>query len=321
MRSWLWCACCLLVLGLAVPAWGQAPTSWPAPAPAPDHEVPQVSPQPQVLEVELHSQHAGRQHVVFVLPPGYQENPQKQYPAVLAFAGLGESVRGQRAGAWGWVEKYGVVPVMAALSRGKLTREDLQGLVTEQELEGYNRALRQQPWRGVILVCPWPANVLRGQGLQRPGYEKFLIEELLPYTEQHLRVRPGAAGWGVDGISLGGLLSTHVGFKYPERFTAIGSQQGSVGSRAAHLERLARQNLEILRGRRLNVATSRQDPFLEKITRFHHRLEALQLPHRFTVLPGRHDKRFVRGPGSAELLLFQDRALWGSGEMPPPLAP
>lgn len=299
----------LLILCAAAPLAAQ-------PQPAPQAEVPRADPQPLVLEAVIDSQHAGRQHVVFVLPPDYHRTTTR-YPAVLAFAGLGESVRGNRAGAWGWVEKYGVVPAMSALARGQLTADDLQGLATPQEIKEYNEALRAQPWRGVVLVCPWPPNVLKDRSPSRPGYERFLMDELLPYAEQHLRLRGGPEGWGVDGISLGGLLSTHIGLTYPDRFAAIASQQGSVGSAPAHLDRLLVQHRDLLQRKALNLATSDHDPFLESVTRLHRRLDALQLPHRFTVLPGHHDKRFVRGPGSLELLLFQDRALWGSGPLPP----
>ncbi len=279
-------------------------------------KAPKANPQPIVMEGVIQSAFAGKQHVVYVLPPDY-ETSGRTYPAVLSFAGLGESVRGNKAGAWGWVEKYGVVPAMAALHRGDdLRSEDFQGLVTGQELEGYNKVLRENPYQGVILVCPYPPNVLKG-AVHRPDYERYLFEELLPYTQKHLRVPKTPEGWGVDGISLGGLLSTYIGFKYPEYFGAIGSQQGSVGSRAVLLDRLRKDKIDILRTRKLNVATSDKDGFKGSITQFSARLARAGLEHRFTVLKGRHNKRFVKGPGSMELLLFHDRALNNNGAMPP----
>ncbi len=293
------------------------PVSWPLPTAAPAKKVPQVQPQPQVVEVTLPSQFAGKQHVVFVLPPDYDNQPDKRYPVVLAFAGLGESKRGNKAGAWGWVEKYGVVPAMAALHRGTLTTEDFQGLIQPDELQAYNEVLAQTPYRGVILVCPWPPNVLKGRSPARPDFERFLLEELLPYTDRTLRTMPGPTHRGVDGISLGGLLSTWMGVRYPEHFTAIGSQQASVGSYPRLLDKMIREKQEVFTHKAINVATSHQDPFRKSLMAFHQRLNQAKVPHRFTVLQGRHNKRFVKGPGSVELLLFQDRALWGSGQMPP----
>ncbi len=302
--------------------WAKGAEGWRAAAPpvtaqAPEGaRAPSGGPQPVVMEAIIDSAFVGPQHVVFVLPPGYEASG-KSYPAVLAFAGLGESVRGNRAGAWGWVEKYGVVPAMAALHRGDaLTPGDFQGLIKGEALEGYNAALREVPYEGVILVCPYPPNVLKGS-LERSDYERYLLDELIPYTIKHLRVPSSAGGWGVDGISLGGLLSTWVGFKHPERFGAIGSQQASVNSRAQAIDKLVARNLGVLRTRRLNVATSAQDPFKEGLKAFSARLTRAGLEHRFTILPGHHDKRFVKGPGSFELLLFHDRALRGGEGMPP----
>lgn len=278
--------------------------------------VDRVDPQPLVLETVIQSQFAGKQHAVFVLPPDYHTS-QKTYPAVLSFAGLGESRRGNRLGAWGWVEKYGVVPAMAALHRGTITRRDFQKLVTPEELQGYQSILQTHPYQGVVLVCPYPPNILRKRSPEMPTFERYLLEELIPYTRKHLRVGQSADLWGVDGISLGGLLSTYIGFKYPQHFRAIGSQQASVGSYPRYLKRLARENAEVLKTRALNIATSDRDPFKKTLRGFDKTLTDMDIPHRFTVLQGNHDKRFVKGPGSMELLLFHDRALWQQGDMPP----
>ena len=78
------------------------------------------------------------------------------------------------------------------------------------ELDNYYQVLRDQPYRGVVLVCPYPP--------RKPSsakYQRYLLEELIPYTEKHLRVFDDADRWGVDGISLGGLLSTHLGLTLP----------------------------------------------------------------------------------------------------------
>ena len=257
----------------------------------------------------------GEQRVVFVLPPDYEAS-KETYPAVIAFAGLGESVRGNRAGAWGWVERYGVVPAMAALHRRALTGEDFQGLVRGGRLKAWNAALAKQAYRGLVLVCPYPPRIRRWSAKRLKAWEAWLLEELIPYTERHLRVVGGPEGWGVDGISLGGLLSTYVGFKHPEAFSSIGSVQGAVSNLGGRIRRLARRNREVLATRALNVATSKGDGFRRSLKEFHTWLGEHGLPHRFTVLPGRHDKRFVKGPGSLEMLLFHDRALRGGGPLP-----
>lgn len=263
----------------------------------------------------LQSAHVGKQHVVFVLPPDYHET-QNRYPAVLTFAGLGESRRGNRAGAWGWVEKYGVVEAMAALHRTKLRHEDALGLWSDEALAAYNQVLREQPFQGLVLVCPFPPTTRRGRPPLSPAYERYLLDELLPYTQTHLRVLPPPAGWGVDGISLGGLLSTWLGFRKAASFQSIGSLQGAISNASQKIRGVVNEQAGLLRQRAIQIATSKGDGYRRKLKAFHVWLGDQQIPHRFSILPGRHDKRFVKGPGSIEMLLFHDRALRGKGALP-----
>ena len=290
----------------------------PHPQPAPSHgwslpkkaAAPKATPQPVVLEAIVESKYMGKQHVVFVLPPEYEAKPEQKWPAVLTFAGLGESKRGNKAGAWGWVEMYGVIPAMAALHRNHLTREDFKGLISDDALKAYNSVLEESPYRGVVLVCPYPPQ------RTTPKYEKYLLEELIPYTNATLRVFSEPEQWGIDGISMGGMLSTYIGFRHAPSFGAFGSQQSSV-SYSGRLSKLVEEQMETLRGRPINIATSQHDPVRKRLTALSESLRRQGLEHRFTILQGRHDKRFVKGPGSIELLLFQDRALWKTGAMPP----
>ena len=54
--------------------------------------------------------------------------------------GLGEAKRGNRAGAWGWVEKYGLIEAIEALERGRLTEADTHGLIKDAALKAWNEA-------------------------------------------------------------------------------------------------------------------------------------------------------------------------------------
>jgi len=257
----------------------------------------------------LDSAHAGRQHVVVVLPPGARAG--ERFPAVLLFAGLGEARLRGEAGAWGWVERYGVVEALAALHRGRLTEADLHGLGGARTVAETNAALAELPFRGLVLVCPHnPVWFARGRKATVP-FERFLLEELMPWAEAHLPIRQGV--WGVDGVSLGGLQSTWLGFSHPDRFAAIGSLQGAVPNIEETLHRLARRHREVLATRKLQVVTSRGDGFRAGLLDFHRWLERQGLPHRFRLLPGRHDVTFLRGRGALELLLFHERSLHALG--------
>ncbi len=270
-----------------------------------------VAGEPIVRHHVLQSAALGPQNVVLVLPPDY-DSSSTRYPTVLAMAGLGESVRGNKAGAYGWVEKYGVVPAMAALHRGRLTRADFQDLVTDEALARYNAALAKEPYRGVILVCPYPPNLNKGIR-QLDGYERFWFDELMPWVDAEFRT---TSTWGIGGISLGGLTATHVGFGNPGKFAAISSQQASVTRSRPRLVKRAEAHLEALKSTRLNIATSHRDGYRKALTQFHEDLLRIGLPHRFVILQGAHNKPFVKGPGSLEILLFHDRALRGSDVLP-----
>ena len=52
-------------------------------------------------------------------------------------------------------------------------------------------------------------------------WESFIIHEFLPYLQKEYRVETNPDGLFIGGISMGGLGSLRLGFKYPERFGAI----------------------------------------------------------------------------------------------------
>lgn len=53
-------------------------------------------------------------------------------------------------------------------------------------------------------------------------YEKFLIEDVMPFIEANFRVKTGAAHTGLMGSSMGGLVTFVIGLKHPNRFGKLG---------------------------------------------------------------------------------------------------
>jgi predicted alpha/beta superfamily hydrolase len=49
-------------------------------------------------------------------------------------------------------------------------------------------------------------------------YGRFLVEELKPFIDSQYRTHTDASGTGLGGSSLGGLVSLHLGIKYPHVF-------------------------------------------------------------------------------------------------------
>jgi S-formylglutathione hydrolase FrmB len=59
-------------------------------------------------------------------------------------------------------------------------------------------------------------------------YSDFFLKEFLPFIEGKYRVRPGAAGRAVSGISMGGYGALHFAFAHPELFSAVSAQSAAL---------------------------------------------------------------------------------------------
>jgi enterochelin esterase-like enzyme len=64
------------------------------------------------------------------------------------------------------------------------------------------------------------------EGVGTGRFEDYLLQELLPYVDQHYRTVPTRSGRGVDGFSLGGFMSTKIAAQHPELFSTAGAFDG-----------------------------------------------------------------------------------------------
>jgi predicted alpha/beta superfamily hydrolase len=60
------------------------------------------------------------------------------------------------------------------------------------------------------------------------AYGRFLVEELKPMIDRTFRTKPGPQDTGLAGSSLGGLVTLHLGLKYPNIFRRLGVVSPSV---------------------------------------------------------------------------------------------
>ena len=65
-------------------------------------------------------------------------------------------------------------------------------------------------------------------GGQADDYGRMIIEELKPLIDRTYRTRTDAAGTGIAGSSLGGLVSLHLGFTHPAVFMKVAALSPSV---------------------------------------------------------------------------------------------
>jgi len=251
----------------------------------------------------------GRIDVVVVLP---DRRADEKLPMLIALHGRGEAMKGPERGARGWVDDYALLRAMQRLGRPPLTSSDFEGIVSVKRLEKLNQALEREPYRGLVVLCPYTPDLLAGEKpfeYARP-YAQFLVETLLPRARRELPVIGTPETTGIDGVSLGGRVGFLAGLFAAEHFhTVAGLQAAFESSDAVALGRLGDDAYRRNRGLRFRLLTSDRDYFIEANQSIAAEFERRHLPLRFLMVPGPHDYIFNRGPGSIEMLFFHDRAL------------
>ena len=235
-------------------------------------------------------------------------------PVLVALHGRGESLKGRRRGARGWLDDYELGRAMARLARPPLEKRDFQGFVSRERLARINRELRAEPYAGLIVVCPYLPDVLH----RREAFEnaeqlaQFMTEVLLPrvYAETPAIGTPETTG--IDGVSLGGRASLLVGGMRPDAFGVVGALQAAldqteVAPFADLMAKALSDNPKLV----VRLLTSQRDHFLRVNRRLAKALAARGVRHQYLSVLGTHGYRFNRGPGGLEMLLFHDRALRG----------
>lgn len=59
-------------------------------------------------------------------------------------------------------------------------------------------------------------------------YSDFFLQEFIPQIERKYRIRPGRAGRGISGISMGGYGALRFAFAHPELFSAASAQSAAL---------------------------------------------------------------------------------------------
>jgi predicted alpha/beta superfamily hydrolase len=148
-------------------------------------------------------------NVLVYLPPGYNPGDGRRYPVV--YMSDGQNLF-NRETAFGGTE-WGVDETAEKLMR--------QGLMKEAIIVGvYNTPDRMSEYTPV----PDP----RHGGGKAEKYEKFLIQELMPFINSNYRTKTGPMETGIAGSSLGGLLALHARLKHPDVFGLVGPMSPSI---------------------------------------------------------------------------------------------
>jgi hypothetical protein len=242
----------------------------------------------------------------------------RRYPVLIALHGRGESLKGGRRAARGWLDDYKLGRAISRVQAPPLRAQDFEQFVTNDRLGQLNAGLTEHPYAGLIVVCPSLPDVFKGEAAfdETEPLAHFLVDVLLPrvYAETPALGTPESTG--IDGVSLGGRVALFVGLSRPRAFGSVAGLQSALGEQ--ELDRLSdwavqaqAQNPRLV----LRLLTSDKDYYREVNEQLSALLKRKGVPHELSRVVGTHSYRFNRGPGSLEMLLFHDRVLRG---WPPP---
>jgi pimeloyl-ACP methyl ester carboxylesterase len=245
--------------------------------------------------------------VAVLLPPGYDPDDASPYPLVVVFHGMAESRGSERQGARAWFDVYHLPAAQHALAGGALGTDDFGGLVTTDQLAGYNQALQASPYQGVVVAGVYTPGTYSGPALE--AFDAFVAGDLVQTLRARFDVARDPAQCVVEGVSLGGHHALYVGLRHPDVFGLIGALQPAVTNDMEGLVAAAKRP----RGaQRIHLVTSDGDAFLGPTIDYARLLSDAGVPNTdLVVLRGPHGYSFNQGPGAIELLFFADRAARG----------
>ncbi len=160
----------------------------------------------------FHSRYLDHDRTVIVyLPPGYDDGSADRYPVL--YLHDGQNIF-DRATAFG--EEWHV-------------DENAQQLIIDGEIQPliivgiYNTGEFR-----IDEYTPTCEKKMRGRGGHADDYGRMLIEELKPFIDATYKTLPSAASTAVGGSSLGGLLTMHLGLRYPTAISKLAVLSPSV---------------------------------------------------------------------------------------------
>jgi len=243
-------------------------------------------------------------------------NPEQRLPLVVFLHGLGET-NDERAGAYAWLERYGLGSAWQRLKRAPLARTSTRGEWTDDRLVELNRELEARPFRGFVMACPSMPNPRNAAELD--AYTRWLEESLLPCARRDAQVDP--ARTLLCGVSLGGWVSLEVLVRRPHLFGAWAGVQTAIStaSAAGFATKIAAASDAGAGGggkepRRLLLLTSTQDHWRASSEALAEAFRARSLAADYRVVPGPHDQPWLREAGTIETVVWLDRVARGTDD-------
>jgi predicted alpha/beta superfamily hydrolase len=150
-----------------------------------------------------------RRSFIVYLPPGYDASAARRYPTLYLHDGQNVFDKATSVGAeW-------------------CADESAQALIEAREIEPLIMIGIYNTGEHRIGEYTPTAVAGKGGGLA-DSYGRMLVEELKPLVDAKYKTLPGAGNTGMAGSSLGGLLTMHLGLKYPTVFSRLAVLSPSV---------------------------------------------------------------------------------------------
>jgi hypothetical protein len=242
-----------------------------------------------------------------VVTPKYI-NPGVKLPVCAFLHGLGETGE-ERAGAYAFIERYGLGAAWQRLKRAPIERTSKRGEWTDARLNEVNDDLAKNPFKGMVLVCPYMP-MPNGTG-DHDAYAKWLTDALLPRVRKETPASDEPAKTLLCGVSLGGYCSLEVMVRTAESFGAWAGVQTAVGDHMApgYAEKISqRWEAAGKRGRPMLLLSSTLDHWKHSSEALAAAFKAKNMNATFRVTPGPHDQPWLKESGMIEALLWLDRA-------------
>lgn len=269
----------------------------------------------QVLDLTVEGDKKLAQRFTLFIPKHLAK--EERAPLLVLLHGLGETGE-PGMGVFAWVERYGLGTAYARLRRPPVVRTSRNTtLLPDASLTALNTSLTTQPFRGMVIACPFTPNVPKAPNPTAAfdAYADWIVDVVIPRARKEAPVLADAAHTSIDGVSLGGYVGLEVFTRRPEAFLAWGGVQSAfnIGRLRTYVEKLAAAAAKAPkppRGQGLfHIETSLSDPFHDINLALSTELKKKGVSHDFVVLPGQHDQPFLREAGTIEMLLWHDRRL------------
>lgn len=212
-------------------------------------------------------------NVNIYLPPCYQYQPDRLYPVLFM-------LHGQAAANDQWIN---------------------DGLTTEAD-----RLIREELIQPMLIVMPYEENWRTGP--EESNYGNALLQDVIPYIEDHYRVCSEQDCRAIGGLSRGGNWAVNLGFAYPDVFTAIGAHSsplfyGEIGRMEREIARLS----SITKLPDIYIDMGKKDEQQQQIIEFVEFLKDNRIGYEFHQNEGRHENEYWSAHAADYLLWYSSQ--------------